>query len=388
MAHCNTVLHQMLQFVPRWEFDNLVKKYQGNHRVRNFSCWALFVCHLYGQLARQISLRDLETTLRSKLRRLVHLGVSRFSRSTMAEANERRPYQIFEELFCLLYQRCQHRAPGHKFRFKHKLYTMDATTVDLCLSVFRWAKFRKTKGALKIHTLLDHRGHIPRCIVITDGKTHEIEVARKLRLEPDSILIIDKGYIDYCWLYQIHLQEAWFVTRLKRNVRYRVKKRLPADRASGITSDQIIQIKGTKADCIPIVLRRVRFVNPEDGHGYLFLTNIMHLSALQIAEIYKERWQVELFFKWIKGHLKIKSFLGTSRNAVLMQIFIALCTYLLLAFLKFMSTSPFDMYEIKKRLEVNVLERISIWELLAPPQDTKNSNLEYQQLCLAFFINY
>jgi hypothetical protein len=322
------------------------------------------------------------------VRKLVQLGICRFSRSTMAEANQRRSYRIYEELFSVLYQRCQHRAPGHKFRFKHKLYTLDATTVELCLSVFRWAKFRKTKGALKIHTLLDHRGHIPRCIVISDGKTHEIEVARKLRLEPDSILIIDEAYIDYCWLYQIHLQDAWFVTRLKRNVRYRVKKRFWADRTSGITSDQLIQITGTKASCIPILLRRVRFVNPEDGHAYEFLTNIMHLSALQIADIYKERWQVELFFKWIKGHLKIKSFLGTSRNAVLIQIFIALCAYLMLAFLKFISASPFDMYEIKKRLEVNVLERISIWELLSPPKNTKNLNLEYQQLRLAFFINH
>jgi hypothetical protein len=385
MAHYNTVVHQMLQFVPRWEFDRLVKKYRGNHRVRKFSCWALFVCHLYAQLARQVSLRDLETTLRTKLPRLLHLGISRFSRSTMAEANEKRSHRIFEELFCLMYERCQQRAPGHKFRFKHKLYTLDATMVDLCLSVFRWAKFRKTKGALKIHTLLDHRGHIPRCAIITDGKAHELEVARKLKLEPDSILIIDKAYIDYCWLYQIHLQEAWFVTRLKRNARYRVKKRLPADRASGISSGQIIQITGTKADCIPILLRRVRFVNPEDGHPYVFLTNIMHLSARQIADIYKERWQVELFFKWIKGHLKIKSFLGTSKNAVLTQIFIALCTYLLLAFLKFLSTSPYNMYELKKRLEVNVLERTSLWELLLPPANTKNRNLAYQQLCFFSF---
>lgn len=384
MAHYNTVLHQMLKFVPRWEFDKLVKKYQGNHRVRNFSCWALFVCHIYAQLARQISLRDLETTLRSKLRRLVHLGISCVSRSTMAEANERRNYQIFEQLFFLMYNRCQQRAPGHKFRFKHKLYTMDATMVDLCLSVFRWAKFRKTKGALKIHTLLDHCGHIPRCAIITDGKTHEIEVARKVRLEPDSILIIDKAYIDYCWLYQIHLQDAWFVTRLKRNARYRVKKRLRADRSLGITSDQIIQITGNRADCIPILLRRVRFVNPEDGHAYVFLTNIMHLSARQIADIYKERWQVELFFKWIKEHLKIKSFLGTSKNAVLMQIFIALCTYLLLAFLKFISTSPFDMYQIKKRLEVNLLERIPLRELLLPQENTKNPDLECRQLHFAF----
>jgi len=380
MAHCNTVLHQMLQFVPRWEFEKIVKKYHGNRRVRKFSCWALLICHLYAQLARQVSLRDLETTLRSKLRTLVHLGLTRFSRSTMAEANERRSYRIYEELFFLMYQRSEQRAPGHKFRLPHTLYTLDATTVELCLSVFRWAKFRKTKGALKIHTLLDHRGHIPRCVIVTDGKTHEIEVARKLKLEPDSILIIDKAYIDYCWLYQIHLQEAWFVTRLKRNARYRVKKRLPADRASGITSDQIIQITGTKATCIPILLRRVRFVNPEDGHAYVFLTNIMHLSARQIADIYKERWQVELFFKWIKGHLKIKSFLGASKIAVLTQIFIALCTYLLLAFLRFLSCSEFDMYQIKKRLEVNLLERISIWELLVPPQNTKNPDLEYQQL--------
>lgn len=364
MAHCNTVLHQMLHFVPRWEFDKLVKRHKGNHRVRRFPCWALFVCHVYAQLARQISLRDLETTIRSKLRAMIHLGVSGFSRSTMAEANERRPYQVFEELFYLMYERCQQRAPAHKFRLRHKLYTLDATTVDLCLSVFRWAKFRKTKGALKIHTLLDHQGHIPRCVIITDGKTHEIKVARKLRLEADSILIIDKAYIDYCWLYQIHLQQAWFVTRLKSNALYRVIRRLPVDRASGITSDQIIQITGTKADCIPIELRRVRFVNPEDGHAYEFLTNIMHLTARQIADIYKERWQVELFFKWIKQNLRIKNFYGTSENAVKTQIWIAVSVYVLVAILKKRLNIPASLYTILQILSVSVFERIPLLQLL------------------------
>ena len=388
MAHSNTVLYQMLQFIPRYEFNRIVNAHNGDKGVRKLTCFGLLVCHLYAQLTRQVSLRDLTTTIRAKLGRLYYLGIRNFSRSTVAEANEKRSYKIFEGLFYLLYSRCREKSPRSKFRFRHKLYTLDSSTIDLCLSLFRWAKFRKRKGAVKIHTLLDHRGHLPCCLIVTDGKTHDITAARRLRFEPDSILIIDRGYIDYCWLHSVHLQDAWFVTRLKSNASYWVKKRHKVKRGSGITSDQTIRIKGTKASCIPIDLRRVHFVDKETGRAYVFLTNIFHLSASEIAEIYKERWQIELFFKWIKQHLKIKSFFGTSRNAVLLQIYICLCAYLLLAYLKFLSKSAFDMYELKKRLEVNILEKMPLWEILRPsPKKPKTAAITWTQLCLAGFDN-
>lgn len=388
MAHSNTVLHQMLQFIPRHEFEKLVKAHNGDKGVRKLTCFGLLVCHLYAQLTRQVSLRDLTTTIRAKLSSFYHLGIRSFSRSTVAEANEKRSYKIFEGLFYLLYSRCQEKSPKSKFRFKHKLYTLDSSTVDLCLSLFSWAKFRKRKGAVKIRTLLDHRGHLPCCIIVTDGKTHDIIAARMLRFEPDSILIIDRAYIDYCWLHSVHLQDAWFVTRLKSNASYWVKKRYKVEKGSGVTSDQIIRIKGNKASCIPIDLRRVRYVDKKTGRAYVFLTNIFHLSAFDIAEIYKERWQIELFFKWIKQHLKMKSFFGTSRNAVLLQIYICLCAYLLLAYLKFLSKSAFDMYELMKRLEVNILERMLLWEILKPSQKKPKSDpITGTQLYLAGFDN-
>jgi hypothetical protein len=385
MAHHNTVFHQMVKFIPRHGFNQAIRRYGGDYRVRSFDCWSHFLCLLYAQLTRQVSLRELEVALRSKFRRLYHLGVSHVRRSTLADANHRRAPRIFEETFGILYKQCLARAPHHRFSFKNPLYTLDSTTIGLCLSLFRWAKFRKRKGAVKIHTLLDHRGQIPSCVIMTDGKTHDIVAARRMRLEPDSILIVDRAYIDFCWLYQLHLQEVWFVTRLKSSIKYRIVRRNKAHRAAGITSDHIIRIEGSKADCIPINLRRVRYVDPETKKAYLYLTDIFHLDASEIAAIYKERWQVELFFRWIKQHLKIKSFLGTSPNAVMNQIWVALCAYLLLAYLKFLSRSSFSMYTLKKRFEVNLLDRIPMSQVLLSGDHGNLADIAKQQLCFAGF---
>lgn len=385
MAHHNTVFHQMVKFIPRYRFNQAARKHGGDYRVRSFDCWSHFLCLLYAQLTRQVSLRDLEVALRSKGRRLYHLGVSYICRSTLADANQRRSPQIFQEAFRVLYGQCLAKAPHHKFSFKNPLYTLDSTIISLCISLFRWARFRKRKGAVKIHTLLDHRGHIPSCAIITDGKTPDIVAARRMRFEPDSILIIDRAYVDFCWLYQLHLQEIWFVTRLKSNIKYRIVQRNKAQKAAGITSDHIIRIEGSKADCIPINLRRVRYVDPKTKKAYVYLTNIFHLDAKEIADIYKERWQVELFFRWIKQHLKIKSFLGTSPNAVMNQIWVALCAYLLLAYLKFLSRSPFSMYVLKKRFEVNLLDLIPVSQILLSEEHGNLSNAGKQQLCFAGF---
>jgi putative transposase len=233
------------------------------------------------------------------------------------------------------------------------------------LSVFPWAKFRTTKGAIKLHTLLDHEGHVPSVLRVTTGSTHDIQQARKLHLEPGSILTFDRGYVDYQWFYQLDLQEIYFVTRLKRGATFRVIARREPPPLSGVTSDQTIRIVGSKADSIPIDLRRIGYVDPATGHRYYFLTNLFRLSAKTIAEIYRSRWQVELFFKWIKQHLRIKTFIGTSPNAVMSQIYVAMITYLLLSYLKFSSRSPLTLYELAKRIEVSLFDRVDIRSLLA-----------------------
>lgn len=293
-------------------------------------------------------------------------GTTAVRRTTLADANEHRSYKIYESLFIKLYEQCKIQAPEHRFRFRNKLYSFDSSTIDLCLSVFPWAKFRTTKGAIKLHTVLDHEGHVPSVVRVTTGSTHDIQQARKLHLEPDSILAFDRGYVDYQWFYQLDLQDIYFVTRFKRGATFRVIERREPPPLSGVTSDQTVRIVGSKADSIPIDLRRIGYVDPATGHRYYFLTNLFHLSAKTIAEIYRSRWQVELFFKWIKQHLRIKTFIGTSPNAVMSQIYVAMISYLLLSYLKFSSRSRLTLYELAKRIEVSLFDRVDIRSLLAP----------------------
>jgi hypothetical protein len=362
-----TVFAQILRLVPRTEFEKLAREHGGHKRVRSFSCWAQLGSLLYAQLSRQTSLRDLVLALETKRQFLYHtLGTTEVRRSTLADANERRSYRIYEALFIKLYQQCLRQVPAHRFRFRHKLYSFDASVIDLCLSVFPWAKFRRTKGAIKLHALLDHDGHIPSFVRITTGSTHDIHEGRKLMLEPDSILAFDRGYIDYGWFYQLHVQRAFFVTRLKRGATFRVIARRAPRPLTGVTSDQTIRIVGSKADSIPIDLRRIGYIDPATGHRYFFLTNHFGLSAKTIAEIYRARWQVELFFKWIKQHLRIKTFIGTSRNSVMSQVYVAMIAYLLLSYLKYSTHSPLTLYQLAKRIEVSLFDRRELRALLAP----------------------
>jgi len=365
MPEPRTVLAQVLRLVPRGEFEKLARAHGGQKRLRSFSCWAQLVCLVYAQLSRQTSLRDLVLALETKQRFLYHLcGLHDVRRSTLADANERRPYQIYESLFMTLYVQCNLQAPEHRFRFRHKLYSFDASVVNLCLSVFPWAKFRRTKGAIKLHALLDHDGHIPSFLRVTTGRTHDIQQARNLVLEPDSILTFDRGYVDYAWFYQLHLQRAYFVTRLKRGAAFRVIERREPPPLSGVSSDQTIRITGSKPDSIPIPLRRIGYLDPATGKRYYFLTNLFRVSAKTIAEIYRARWQVELFFKWIKQHLRIKTFIGTSPNAVMTQVYVAMITYLLLSYLKFSSRSPLTLYALAKRIEVSLFDTMDLRSLL------------------------
>jgi len=378
MAAIRPVLAQFLSLVPRREFENLAREHGGEKRVRSFSCWTQFACLVYAQLSRQMSLRDLVIALETKQTFLYHcFGTQNVCRTTFADANERRPYQIYESLFMKLYQQCLVQAPEHQFRFRHKLYSFDASVIDLCLSVFPWATFRRTKGAIKLHALLDHGGHVPSFVSVTTGKTHDINEARKLVLEPDSILTFDRGYVDYKWFHALHLQKVYFVTRLKRGAAFRIIERRKPPPFSGVTSDQTIRITGSKPDSIPIPLRRIGYIDPATGNRYYFLTNLFRLSAKTIAEIYRARWQVELFFKWIKQHLRINTFIGTSPNAVMSQVYVAMTTYLLLSYLKFTSRSPLTLYALAKRLEVSLFDPVDIRSLLV---ETVSQKVERHRL--------
>ena len=333
MAKYTSVLSQLLRYVPRREFLAIVQRQQGEKGVRSFSSWRQFVALFYGQLTGQHSLRDLVTALNSSLHKLQHVGLRAVRHSTLADANSKRSHEIFRELFFALYGRCCQQAPSHGFQFRHKLYSLDATVIDLCLKVFDWAKFRQRKGAIKLHLMLDHEGQIPSFCVITPGREHEIQVARKQRYEPDSILTFDRGYLDYHWFDQLHRQGVFFVTRMKTNARQTVLERRRVEKKEGLTSDQTIRMSGSKGECLSTPLRRIGYRDPESKKHYVYLTNLFHLSAQEIAAIYKARWRIELFFKWVKQHLKIKTFLGTSPNAVMTQVWVASCVYLLIAYL-------------------------------------------------------
>jgi putative transposase len=372
MAHCNTIFSQILKLVPRHEFETLAKQHHSGRAFRSASRWSQFVTMAMGQLAGRNSLRDIVDNLSAQAHRLYHLGSAKLSRSNLSRINEDKPYALYEALFGKLLIRCQGMAPGHPFRFNNPLYSLDASTIDLCLSAFPWADFRTTKGAIKLHVGLNHAGYLPEFATITDGKTSDVEIGRTLQFPKGSIVAIDRGYNDYGWYNQLTEKGIFFVTRLKTNAKYRVVSRQPVLADKGLTSDQTIKFTGLQAAAkCPIELRRIGYRDPETGKHYFFLTNNFKLAGKTIADTYKARWQVELFFKWIKQNLKIKSFIGTSKNAVMTQVWIALCVYLLLAFLKFQSKLKRSMQQILRLLQLNLFEK---WELMAflrgdPPRD-------------------
>lgn len=304
----------------------------------------------------------------AQVSKLLRAGIQVMSRSSFSRVNNEQPWQLYEALFYKLLGRCQPIAGKHSFRFHNKLYSMDASTIDLCLSVFPWAEFRQTKGAVKIHTVLDHDGLIPSFMDITDGKTHDVTVARTLELPKGSILTMDRGYVDYAWFQLLDTKGIYFVTRSKINMRYRVVKRNKVVKGSGITCDQHIELISPKGQKYKGLLRRVGYKDPETGKQYHYITNHFKLSAKTIADIYKQRWQIELFFKWIKQNLKIKSFIGTSKNAVMTQIWLAMCTYLLIYYFKWKNSLTQSALDIIRLLHMNWFERRDITELFKPPK--------------------
>ncbi len=365
MAHSNTILAQILKLVPRHEFETLAKEHHTGRSFRTASRWSQFGGLVLAQLSGRVSLRDITENLSAQVHRLYHLGCRMMSKSSLSRINEEKPYELYEALFGKLLMRCQPLASGHGFKFKNPLYSLDASTIDLCLSLFPWADFRTTKGAIKLHVGLNHAGYLPEFIQVTEGATHEVNIGKLLNFPKGSIVTMDRGYTDYSWYNALNDQGIFFVTRLKKNADYQVIERQPVDKRQGLTSDQVIRFSGIeKAKECPIELRRIGYRDPETGKHYVFLTNHMKLSAKTIADIYKSRWQIELFFKWIKQNLKIKSFIGTSKNAVMTQIWIAMCVYLILAYLKFQSKLQKSLRQILRILQLNLFEKRDLMALL------------------------
>ena len=382
MSHNNTVFSQLLKLIPRHEFETLAKQHHSGRSFRTATRWSQFVTMAMAQLAGRNSLRDIVDNMSAQAHRLYHLGSSKLSRSNLSRINEAKPYALYEALFGKLLHRCQAIAPSHHFRFKNPLYSLDASTVDLCLSVFPWADFRTTKGAIKLHVGLNHAGYLPEFVTVTEGKDHDVTIGRTLKFPKGSIIAVDKGYNDYRWYNQLTKKGIFFVTRLKTNAKYRVIHRRSVLKNKGLTCDQTIEFTGLQVSkkC-PIPLRRIGYRDALTGKHYIFLTNNFKLSAKTIADVYKARWQVELFFKWIKQNLKIKSFVGTSKNAVMTQIWIAMCMYLLLAFIKFQSKLNKSMQQILRLLQLNLFDKRDMMALLRgdPPRVV---NLNINQMAL------
>lgn len=363
MAHSNTILRQITALLPRHDFEAIAKDHHVGQKFRSFSRWTQFMAMFIGQLSGRQSLRDIVMNVSAQSNKLYHLAIKPFSRATLARVNEQQPATLYETLFFRLLERCREVSPGHRFKFKNKLYLLDTTTIDLCLAVFPWAKFRKTKGAIKLHFGIDADGYLPTFMSLTDGKVHESQWAKALNLPRGSIAVFDRGFNDYNWYETLTKNGIYFVTRLKSNAIIENGPKRPGRKASGITTDREILLRGIKTP-----FRQINYTDPDTGKELRFVTNADHLDAKTVAELYKERWQIELFFKWIKQNLKIKTFLGTSRNAVLTQIWIALCVYLLLAFLKFRATLDLSMQQMLRLLQLNLFERRDLMALFKPPK--------------------
>nr|WP_221301768.1 IS4 family transposase [Zhongshania antarctica] len=365
VAHCNTILSQILKLVPRHEFETLAKQHHSGSAFRTASRWSQFVSLTMAQLSGRNSLRDIVDNMSAQMHRLYHLGSAKLSRSNLSRINEDKPYALYEALFGKLLMRCQGVAPDHNFKFNHPLYSLDASTIDLCLSAFPWADFRTTKGAIKLHVGLNHAGYLPEFVTITEGKKHDVTVGRMLNFPKGSMVAIDKAYNDYVWYKQLTEKDIFFVTLLKDNAKYRIIDRRAVLKNKGLTCDQTIEFTDPQVSKkFPVQLRRVGYKDADTGKHYVFLTNNFKLAAKTIADIYKARWQVELFFKWIKQNLKIKSFVGTSKNAVMTQIWIAMCVYLLIAFLAFQSELTKSMQQILRLLQLNLFDKRDLMALL------------------------
>ena len=384
-----TVFSQLIDFLPRKQFRKCIDRYQGNYGIKSFSCWDQFLCMAFAQLTYRESLRDIETCMRALQNKLYHMGIrGTISRSTLAEANEKRDWRIYADFAQILIHEAKKLYCNEPFGvdIDETVYALDSTTIDLCLSLFPWAKFRKHKGAIKMHTLLNLRGRIPEFIRITDANVHDVNILDELIPEPGSFYVMDRAYIDFERLYLLNQSSTFFVVRAKSNLDFRRIFSKKIDKSTGILCDQIIVLTGIKTSKkYPEKLRRIKFFDAETNKTFVFLTNNLFLSSLTIAELFHCRWQIELFFKWIKQNLRIKAFYGTSENAVKTQIWIAVSTYLLVAIIKKVLKIELTLYTILQVLSVTIVEKMPISQVLTDCKFIKSKHDNSIQLNLFDF---
>jgi hypothetical protein len=381
------VFAQFLHLLPRYEFQRIVNRYHGDYRTRSFPCWNQLVCMKFAQVRQEHSLRDIDRALNAHARKLYHLGIGQCPKSTLADANEQRDYRIYEEFAKSLMHRARREYAQTPLAIEvdNAVYALDASVIDLTLSLFPWAKFRKTKGAIKLHAMLDLRGNIPAFLTITDGKVHDVRAAPQVPIEPEGIYVVDRGYSDFAWWWSIDQAGAYFVSRLKRSIQWTRVISHPVDKSIGLRCDQEILLSSQRLKKLyPKRLRRISFRDETQARTLVFLTNNFKLSAETIAALYKARWEIELFFKWIKQNLRVKSFYGTSPNAVKTQIWVAMIVYLMLAILKQRYGLEPSLSTLLHFLEVNLFEAkplVSIFQ----PQARGVLELEDKQLKLFAF---
>lgn len=381
------VFAQLTEFLPRRVFDGMVEKYQGNRYVKHFTCWNQLLAMIFGQLSNRDSLRDLIVSLDAHSQKSYHLGFGKsVTRSNLAKANESRDFRIFEELAYYLIDIARKKLSNDDFEVKGKVYAFDSTTIDLCLSVFWWAKFRKTKGGIKMHTLYDITTQIPAFVHITDAKVHDVRAMDMIPYESGAYYIFDRGYVDYERLYRITQLGSYFVIRAKKGMQFECSEQRKVDVSTGVLSDQVGSLVGFyNSKQYPEKFRKVVFYDVEMDRTFVFITNNLELPSEQIALLYKKRWQIELFFKWIKQHLKIKSFWGTSENAVRIQIYSAIITYCMVAIVGHDLKLERSTYEILTVLGISLLDKTPVKELFSKIDNNDVKDLNYNQLSLSLF---
>ena len=380
------IFSQVMDFIPMHTFRRTVERYQGDFKVKRFTCLDQYLCMAFAQITYRESLRDIETCLRAQRQKIYHMGIrGKVSRSTIADANEQRDWRIYADLAHSLITKARALYSNEKFaiELEQTVYALDATTIDLCLSIFPWAHFRQHKGAIKLHTLLDLRTSIPTFIHISDGRLHEVNTLDIVPLEPGAFYVMDRAYLDFSRLYRLSQASAFFLIRAKSNLRCRRIYSHPVDRTSGLIYDQSVMLTGFyQRKDYPDKLRRVKYYDSNTDRTFVFLTNNFTLPPLTIAQLYRCRWHVELFFKWIKQNLRIKSFYGTSENAVKTQIWIAISVYVLVAILKKQLKLPFSLYTILQVLSVSVFERMPLIQLFTKPEYKTERSMLHNQLNL------
>lgn len=383
MTHHNTAFHQLLSPVSRHEFESLAKLHHCGQKLRSASRWDQFIGMSMSQLSGQQSLRDIQSNLEAQKAKLYHLGAKPIARSTLARLNEKQPAELYQALFNKLLSQCKSPSGSHKFRFKNPLYSLDASAIDLSLKLFPWAAHRDHTANVKLSVGLNHANLIPEFVALSDGNENDMVQGRQFEFPKGSIVAFDKGYVDYQWFGSLTKQGVSFVTRLRPKAVYKVLERQPVNKSKGVTSDQIIQLNSAHAlkRGAP-KLRRIGYFDGESGKRYIFLTNNFSLSATTIAAIYKDRWQVELFFKAIKQNLKIKAFVGQSKNAVLTQLWIAMITYLLVAFTRHNAKSGWTVQRIIRVLQLNIFERRGLKDILKPDPKSCRKNEPQMRLIL------